>query len=53
MARAPLPWDISRNGEPSLRDQVDQVPTDPGCYLWKNAQGTVCLLYTSPSPRDI
>ena len=27
--------------EPSLAEQVAQVPTEPGCYLWKDAQGTV------------
>lgn len=26
---------------PSLVDQVANVPTDPGCYLWKDAEGTV------------
>lgn len=52
MARAPLPWDISRNGEPSLRDQVDQVPTDPGCYLWKNAQGTVIYVGKAKNLRN-
>ena len=25
----------------SIREQVDQVPTDPGCYLWKNGSGKV------------
>ena len=28
-------------GRPSLAERVAQVPTDPGCYLWKDAQGTV------------
>ena len=27
--------------EPSLVDQVAKVPTSPGCYLWKDAAGTV------------
>ncbi len=27
--------------EPTLADQVAQVPTEPGCYLWKDANGTV------------
>ncbi len=26
---------------PSLAEQVAQVPTDPGCYLWKDEQGKV------------
>ena len=26
---------------PTLSQQVDKVPTDPGCYLWKDAAGTV------------
>ena len=26
---------------PSLVDQVARVPTDPGCYLWKDASGEV------------
>ena len=26
---------------PSLADQVALVPTEPGCYLWKDAQGEV------------
>lgn len=25
----------------SIREQVDQVPTDPGCYLWKDGFGKV------------
>ena len=29
------------NGTPSLAEQVARVPTDPGCYLWKNAAGEV------------
>lgn len=27
--------------EPTLAEQVAQVPTEPGCYLWKDAQGEV------------
>jgi len=27
--------------EPTLAEQVAQVPTEPGCYLWKDASGTV------------
>ena len=25
----------------SIREQVDQAPTDPGCYLWKDGSGKV------------
>lgn len=25
----------------SIREQVNQVPTDPGCYLWKDGSGKV------------
>ena len=28
-------------GEPSLAERVSRVPTDPGCYLWKDAHGEV------------
>ena len=31
----------SANGVPSLAEQVAHVPTDPGCYLWKDAAGEV------------
>ena len=31
----------SANGAPSLAEQVAHVPTDPGCYLWKDAAGEV------------
>ena len=27
--------------EPTLAEQVSRVPTDPGCYLWKDARGEV------------
>ena len=27
--------------EPTLAEQVAKVPTEPGCYLWKDASGTV------------
>ena len=27
--------------QPSIAEQVDSVPTDPGCYLWKGAKGEV------------
>ena len=33
---------VSAEGvEPSLVEQVALVPTSPGCYLWKDAEGTV------------
>ena len=28
-------------GLPSIADQVAKVPTDPGCYLWKDAHDAV------------
>ncbi len=28
-------------GEPSLAERISRVPTDPGCYLWKDAHGEV------------
>ena len=33
--------DIAGGPVPSLAEQVAQVPTDPGCYLWKDASGQV------------
>lgn len=35
---APRPED---EGLPSIAEQVERVPTDPGCYLWRDASGTV------------
>ncbi|QWT18164.1 excinuclease ABC subunit UvrC [Collinsella sp. zg1085] len=35
-ARTATPGDLSL-----LAEQVAQVPTDPGCYLWRNAEGEV------------
>jgi excinuclease ABC subunit C len=29
------------SGAPSISEQVDEVPTGPGCYLWKDAAGHV------------
>ena len=26
---------------PTLAEQVSRVPTQPGCYLWKDAKGDV------------
>lgn len=37
-SKAPRPED---EGELSIAEQVDQVPTRPGCYLWKDAKGEV------------
>lgn len=28
-------------GLPTIAEQVAQVPTEPGCYLWKDGKGTV------------
>lgn len=33
--------DITGGPAPSIAEQVAQVPTDPGCYLWKDASGQV------------
>lgn len=33
--------DIAGGHVPSIAEQVAQVPTDPGCYLWKDASGQV------------
>ena len=33
--------DIAGGPVPSIAEQVAQVPTDPGCYLWKDASGQV------------
>lgn len=33
--------DIAGVPVPSIAEQVAQVPTDPGCYLWKDASGQV------------
>ena len=35
---APRPED---EGQLSIAQQVDRVPTQPGCYLWKDAKGEV------------
>ncbi|HJA28089.1 MAG TPA: excinuclease ABC subunit UvrC [Candidatus Olsenella pullicola] len=32
---------LSPHVEPTLAEQVALVPTDPGCYLWKDAKGEV------------
>lgn len=33
--------DIAGGPVPSIAEQVAQAPTDPGCYLWKDASGQV------------
>ncbi len=38
MTSAPRPED---EGLPSIAEQVNQVPTEPGCYLWRDAKGEV------------
>jgi len=45
----------SKGRIPKWKHFVFPVTTDPGTYWLNNpmnAQGTACLLYTSPSPRD-
>lgn len=37
-SRIPRPED---EGLPSIAEQVERVPTEPGCYLWKDARGDV------------
>ena len=37
----PLATDRSEGGRPSIAEQVELVPTDPGCYLWKDGKGEV------------
>ena len=37
-SQAPRPED---QGLPSIAEQVNQVPTEPGCYLWKDGKGQV------------
>ena len=39
--RPAAPEPASAHVEPTLAEQVAQVPTDPGCYLWKDAKGEV------------
>ena len=33
--------DSASPAAPSIAEQVDLVPTDPGCYLWKDARGEI------------
>lgn len=43
LAQAPADAASARGSSiaPSLAEQVALVPTDPGCYLWKDAKGNV------------
>lgn len=47
-----LPWEIGHDGQPSIAEQVEKVPTEPGCYLWKNAQGTVIYVGKAKNLRN-
>ncbi len=46
---APRPED---GGLPSIAEQVAQVPTDPGCYLWKDAKGDVIYVGKAKNLRS-
>ena len=37
---------------PSLAEQVAQVPTQPGCYLWKDASGEVIYVGKAKNLRS-
>ena len=37
---------------PSLVEQVAKVPTDPGCYLWKDAEGAVIYVGKAKNLRS-
>ena len=39
-------------GEPSLAERVSRVPTDPGCYLWKDAHGEVVYVGKAKNLRS-
>ncbi len=39
-------------GLPSIAEQVDKVPTEPGCYLWKDAHGTVIYVGKAKNLRS-
>ena len=43
LAQAPADAASARGNSiaPSIAEQVALVPTDPGCYLWKDAKGNV------------
>ena len=43
------------NNKSILKKRLAEIPRSSGCYLFKDNDGTllyICLLYTSPSPRD-
>ena len=46
---APLP---EEQGAPSIAEQVSQVPTSPGCYLWKDAKGEVIYVGKAKNLRS-
>ena len=46
---------MAETEKPDLKEQVALLPLSPGVYQFVDRSGTiiyVCLLYTSPSPRD-
>ena len=36
-----MPTSQNQNNLPTIAEQVDKVPLEPGCYLWKDAAGEV------------
>ena len=50
--RARTAQDGVRPGVQVISDHVKTLPDAPGVYRMLDAKGEVCLLYTSPSPRD-
>ncbi|SEH45036.1 Excinuclease ABC subunit C [Olsenella sp. KH1P3] len=46
---APRPEDL---GMPSIAEQVAQVPTSPGCYLWKDSKGEVIYVGKAKNLRS-
>ncbi len=36
----------------SIREQVDQVPVSPGCYLWKDGSGKVIYVGKAKNLRS-
>ena len=37
---------------PTLAEQVSRVPTQPGCYLWKDAKGDVIYVGKAKNLRS-
>ena len=37
---------------PTLAEQVSRVPTQPGCYLWKDAKGDVIYVGKAKNLRN-